>query len=339
MHIYFIYTYLVYNYPRLQSGLKNTLQCNSFCHIFIFFTNFSSISAGVLVAMSGVNTSSSNLLMFDQIFRCYSLAGGTVTITFLTTTSIFFLLPLYIFVLYLGFKRWQSTGTAISHSDFFTYNVVLVELLSISAFTIICCGVHSDHARMVLAGISLLFIHFIGQLLFHVLTCLERYLAVVHPITYVSLKNAKGIRMRNIAVGCSWLLCFSALGFLYIQNAAANVVSFTLAVLSLIIISFCNLSILCILIRPRPVEVGERRQQVDQSKLRAFNTVMAILGVLLLKLIGTIIGTSAYASKMVDEATKCAMLLCSLWANLPSMLLLPLLYVMRQKNLCCRCKK
>lgn len=239
-----------------------TLQCNSFCHIFIFFSNFSSISAGVLVAMS-VNTSSSDLLKSDQIFRCNSLAGGTVTITLLTAPSIFFLLPLYIFILYLGFKRRQSTGTAVSHSDFFTYNL-LVELLSVLGFTLICCEVYSDLAGMALAGISLLFIHFIGQLLFHILTCLECYLAVVHPITYVSLKNAKGIRTRNIAIGCSWLLCFSALGFLYILNEAANVMSFTLAVLSLIVISFCSFSILCILICPRPVEVGERRQQVDQ---------------------------------------------------------------------------
>lgn len=338
MHIYLIYIYLVYSYPRLQSGLKITLQCKSFCHIFIFFSNFSSISAGVLVAMS-VNASSSVPLTFNQIFPCYRMTGGTVIITLLAATSIFFLLPLYIFVLYLGFKRWQSTGTAVSHSDFFIYNVVLVELLSVLGFTIICCGLYSDLVSMARPGNYLLFIHFIGQLLFHILTCLERYLAVVHPITYVSLKNAKGIRMRNIAVGCSWLLCFSALGFLYIQNEAANVVSFTLAVLSLIVISFFSLSILCILIRPRPVEVGKRRQQVDQSKLRAFNTVMAILIVLLLKLIGNIIGIWVYASKNLNDATECAMWLCSLWSNVPSMLLLPLLYLMRQKNLSCRCKK
>lgn len=338
MHVYLIYPYLFYSYPRLQSGLKITLQCNSFCQIFIIFSNFSSISASVLVAMS-VNTSSSDLLMFYQIFRCYSLAGGTVTITLLTATSIFFLFPLYIFILYLGFKRWRSTGTAVSHFDFFTYNTVLVELLCVLGFTLICCGVESDLASMALAGISLLFIHFIGQLLLHILTCLERYLAVTHPITYVSLKNAKGVRMRNITVGCSWLLCFSSLGFLYIHNEAANVMSFTLAVLGLIVISFCSVSILCVLIRPRPVEVGERRQQVDQSKLKAFNTVMAILGVLLLKLIGNIIGTCVYASKKLDDATECAMWLCSLWTNLPSMLPLPLLYLMRQKNLWFRRKK
>lgn len=267
-------------------------------------------------------------------------AGGTLTITLLTATSIFFLLPLYIFVLYLGFKRWQGTGTAVSHSDFFTYNAVLVELLGILGFTIICCGVYSDLANMALVGISLLFIHFIGQLMFHILTCLERYLAVIHPIIYMSLKNAKGIRTRNIAVGCSWLLCFSALGFLYIRNEPANVMCLTLAILSLIIISFCSFSILCILIRPRPVEVCKRRQQVDQSKLRAFYTVMAILGVLLLKLIGNlVVATCVYASKKLDDAAECAMWLCVVWTNLPSMLLLPLLYLMRQKNLCCRCKK
>lgn len=43
------------------------------------------------------------------------------------------------------------------------------------------------------------------QVMFHLLTCLECYLAV-HPITYRHLRESHGIKIRNIITVCVWVV-------------------------------------------------------------------------------------------------------------------------------------
>ncbi|KAJ4945170.1 hypothetical protein JOQ06_013706, partial [Pogonophryne albipinna] len=79
-----------------------------------------------------------------------------------------------------------------------------------------------------------------GESLFHVLTCLERYLAVVRPIIYLRLRNVQGVRIRNISIG---------------------------------------LSVLCVLIRPGPGN-GERVDQSKQSAFYTVTAITAALWLL-----------------------------------------------------------
>ncbi|KAJ4945014.1 hypothetical protein JOQ06_013553 [Pogonophryne albipinna] len=81
-----------------------------------------------------------------------------------------------------------------------------------------------------------------GESLFHVLTCLERYLAVVRPIIYLRLRNVQGVRIRNISIG---------------------------------------LSVLCVLIRPGPGD-GERVDQSKQSAFYTVTAITAALWLWLL---------------------------------------------------------
>ncbi len=117
--------------------------------------------------------------------------------------SILLLLPLCILVLYLGFQQWHQLppGTTMSHSDVFTYHMVGTELLGILGFKLTSCGVHTEFHQILTVSIYLLSINSNGQTLFHILTCVERYLDVVHPITYLSLRTARGIRVRNVTIG------------------------------------------------------------------------------------------------------------------------------------------
>ena len=284
------------------------------------------------------STCCSSLYFF--LYKCFRSKDGAINITILTIISILVLFPLYILVLYLGFKRWrqQRSNSTTSHSDVFTYNMVFMELMSVFGSTLICCGVYTVLQQMMMVGIYLFTINLSGQMFFHLLTCVERYLAVVHPITYLSLRQERGIRIRNITVVCAWLLSFALTGLLSAENQVLiDVIFYSTMAFVLILISLCSLSVLCVLIRPGPGEGGGGREQADQSKLKAFYTIMVILGVLMLRFGGTIVISALYDLMKQAGAKWCGLWLSTLWFCLPSSLVLPLLFLQRaRKLLCCK---
>ncbi|KAK2899520.1 hypothetical protein Q8A73_012649 [Channa argus] len=151
---------------------------------------------------------------------CLESRTATYTTTSVLITNILLLFPLLFSVFYLGLQRWmkQRSGSAtsvMSHSDFFTYNMAALELISILGSCLYCFGSYVDGLQQF--GKSFSYITSPAQSLFHLFTCVERYLAVVHPITFLGLKQAG------------------------------------------------------------PGEVSRDRERVDQSKQRAFHTIVAIM--------------------------------------------------------------
>lgn len=281
-----------------------------------------------------------NEAQFGLMLKCYVQKSGIIITTALTVTYVLFLLPLYIYILHLGFQRWRRQSTAASHSDFLAYNAVLVELFGVLGFIFICCGIHTGQTYLSVTGIKMTAVQYMGQLLFQSLTCAERYLAVVHPVAYMRQKNSRGIRIRNIIVGCSWLLCFSFMSLMLIKGNVTNtVLYFVLLTFSIVTVSFFSCSVLYVLIRPRPAEVANSRQQVDQQKMKAFKMMMAIFSVLVLKLASSIFSTATYTF-LTDYTLQCHLWLATLWTNIPSTLVIPLLYMQRQRKApCCPHRK
>ncbi|KAG8005906.1 hypothetical protein GBF38_004961 [Nibea albiflora] len=245
-----------------------------------------------------------------------------------------FLLPLFILVLYLGYRRGrqQRPGSAAgmtSHSDIFTYNMMGLELISVLGCCFYCCGALTNVKVMISVGMYVFSITSPGQTLFHLLTCVERYLAVVHPITYLGLRQAGGVRIRNISIGCVWLFSLGSpvLTKVCLGSYAASV----LLGFSLLAVSFCSISVLSVLIRPRQREVGGKREQVDQTKLRAFYTIVAIMGALVLRFAGILFSHAVYSSILTEDS--CVVGLSLFWLTLPSSLVLPLLFLHRAGRL------
>ncbi|XP_054863907.1 uncharacterized protein LOC118469131 [Amphiprion ocellaris] len=293
----------------------------------------SSSSSNDSLLHRNISSISSDLILF---FYCLTSKPSSFIFTTFTLTSILFLLPLCIFIMYHGLQQWRlnhstSSAATMSHSDSFTYNMVTMEMIGIFGCILCCCGVCSDHLNILFVGFFLFSFTWFGESFFHVLTCVERYLAVVHPITYLSLRTERGIRIRNISISCVWLICFVILGLLKMENLVA-IVNWSLLTLSLAIISFCCLSVLCVLIGPGPGEQGGGRKRVDQSKQRAFYTILVILGVLVLRFTWNLIWSVLYE---LESDLECVIMTTGLCFNLPSALVLPLLFLHRAGKLVC----
>lgn len=272
----------------------------------------------------------------DSQQYCFSTAVGSTIMTSYTIIICFTLLPLYIFVIYLGFQQWlqQHSAKCISHSDVFTFNLIVMELINITGSIFMGVGKQTSLPQMMEVGSFLFTFNFSGQVFFHLLTCVERYLAVVHPFIYRSLWKEKAIRIRNAILLWVWLLCFASLGIPARKDEMAKETIIYVCVLpTLLVISLCNLNILLVLNRARPGDT--RHPQADQSKMRAFYIILLIAAVLLLKFGWEMISFRIIYSLQLHEEQKCAIMLSTVWTNIPSNLVLPLLFLHRAGKLQC----
>lgn len=240
------------------------------------------------------------------------------------------LLSLCAAIFHHGLQQWrQRSFSTAAHSDTFTYNVVTMEIISIFGGILCCYGIYKSDVQMLLLWFYLYSFTWYGETCFHLLTCVEHYLAVVHPITYLNLRNARWIRNRHILIVCIWLFCLACTGLLYMGLS----IEFFLLGSSLVISAFCSLSVLCVLIHPSPGEHSGDWERVDQSKKRAFYIITAMLGVLVLRCVWNIIWDILYA--LNGNTNECSWIICGIWLNFPGSLVLPLIFLHRVGILAC----
>ncbi|MEQ2159301.1 hypothetical protein GOODEAATRI_021494 [Goodea atripinnis] len=274
----------------------------------------------------------------DMVYQCSIFRVSIFISTSTNAVKILLLFPLSSFVLYHGLQKWQQQHSfkTASHSDIFTYHLAAMELIWVFGCCFFLAGIYTDNPVITTVGMSFCYIPFYGELVFNLLTCVERYLAVVHPLTYRGLKYYRGIRIRNITVGCAWLLCFGfTIMFRGLRLKHAVVIVFCFFVLSLLAILFCSISVLRILTRPGPREGGGDR--VDRSRRRAFCTITVISSVVWLWFVGLLISHAMSQSVLVSDSVECLVMAGISWFGLPCSLVSPLLYLHKTGKLsfCC----
>lgn len=270
--------------------------------------------------------------------QCHQTEVGLSMYSAVIFTYVLSVLPPSVFVLAVGIQRWRrqrsgASAATSTHSDFFTYNMAVVELVAIFGYVFFFCGFFSDHPVISFVGPTFGLFSWVGQLLFPLVTCVERYLAVVHPITYLGLRQGGGVRIRNITTACVWLTCLVGAGLsivLYIFQMNFLPFLFPL-VLSLLLITFLSVSVLRVLIRPPPGKEGGVRAQADQSKQRAFKTILAITAVLWFKFGGSVVSLIMRYSTVLS--VQCFGDVSPLIFSLPCSLVLPLLFLHRAGKL------
>lgn len=273
-------------------------------------------------------------IFHEEINVCLKATSAVVSITAYTITNITIQLPLCIYIIYLGFQR-QRSGTPMKHSDFFTYHMVAVELVGILATLAIVCGIHTNLCFINLLGLVMFFFYNSGQTWINIFACVERYLAAVHPIIYLSLRKVKGNRIRNIAVSCAWLYSFGNTLFSVAQPRVAQIYFTCLSGCLIIIVSFFCVSVLCVLTVPGPGKGSGASGQIDQTKLKVFYVMMVVMGVLLLRFGGNIVTAALFFTLEVGLNERCFGYVSVTWSYLPSGVLLPLLFLHRAGKLAC----
>lgn len=269
-----------------------------------------------------------------------STTGGIINLSVVIATNVFAILPLAALVLYISIQRWlQSSRFTASHSDHFTYHMIVNGILNFSGLVLVTYGVNADHQPLVQVGFFIFCSNLFAQLFIDTLTCTERYLAVVHPVTYLDLKNAKGVCIRNFAIGSCWLLSIVVAGVLFttdVQNIPFILLS--MSGLSLLVVFFCSLCVLCVLVRPGPGKVREVKK-VDQTKLRAFYTILIILVVMVTRLIVTFVIDTVYTVMSPGTIEVCDLIQPLFWISLPSCLIPFVLFLQREGKTCCKNNK
>lgn len=283
------------------------------------------------------STNSSQGLFLNS---CFNTAPSSSIFTTFTVTNILLLLPLSIYILHTGFQRWRKDGGGgggpMNPTDVFTYHMVAMELFGISGSVVCSCGAFLDQPMMLWAGCNTFAIISCIKMFFHVLTCVERYVAVVRPITYMSLSKDGGVTMRNISIACVWLICAGlvALKILIFYNFIVTLF-FCNLVLSLVVSSFCSISVLRVLLRLGPAEEGSTEGKVDKMKQRAFVTITAIMAVLLLRFSGNLVCLALASSSLLSHTAGCVVRAMGIWFCLPSSYVLPLLFLHRAEKIVC----
>lgn len=269
------------------------------------------------------------------LFSCLNYTTVSLVVTIFSITSIFLLLPLLIFAFCDALQQQQQqqrTRRTSSQSHLFTYHVMVFELLGIFGWVACLCGTLTDYRPMKIVWLYVLVFMLPGQTYLHVLTCLEHYLAVLHPIIFRRLKEAKMIRIRHVLIGFIWLLCGSEVGFLN-RNDWTSIISMLCSVwFNFSLCSFCSISVLCALNRPGPKRRVGDREQTGKSKLMAFYIIIVILGGLWLRFMGHMLVLFVFLSVHMGMAEKCIIAISGFWFGLPTSLMLPLLFVYRTRK-------
>lgn len=255
--------------------------------------------------------------------------------TALFISSVFFL-PLLLLVFFVGYRQWKkrrlvSSLLTASHSDILTFHMAVLETISLFGILLYILSSYAKRPLFVIVAMYILSMIAPGRMLFHLFTSVDHYLAVVHPVHYRRLKQAGGVRIRNISIGCVWLLCFGLLVMLQTYDRLYTQLTFVLLSISLVFVTFCSISVLIVLIRPGPGDEGRKRGQVDQTKQRAFKAIMMILGAQVLNFLGDLIVQVLFSTRLsVDPIF---VMWCVSWLSVPSMLVLPLLFLHRAGKL------
>lgn len=268
---------------------------------------------------------------------CMTTRPGSIVYTLFFIINSILLLPSCILIFSQDLQQWWRQSTASSAAavqkprDVFNTYYALTELLTILAQVMCCCGIYTNSVVLQVGYYIWCFVWF-GEVSFHVLACLERYLAVVHPVIFRRLKGKRGFMIKNTILSSVWLFCIVGTALVSLEDVFSHF-SLSFILFIFVVIAIFSLSVLCTLIHLVPGQHGGgKRGKVDQSKLMAFYTILAILGSEFLKIISNTLWAIFSAS---THPGRCLVMMTGLWFCIPSGQVLPFLILQKAGKITC----
>ena len=192
---------------------------------------------------------------------------------FLITTvlNLIFGLPSNVYVL----QMIARAGSEALASDFFGLNLALIEILfCLLSVAIIVQSNLKLYMSLLLFSSGFVYV---GRPWFQCCICLERYLAVVHPVVFLRYKL---LRYKMVCSGVVWvlvigvsLLSLKFLDFVYIHSI--YICSNILILFSVNV--FCCLAVLRVLKSPAPGDGDREKKATNNIKMRAFRIILMML--------------------------------------------------------------
>lgn len=274
----------------------------------------------------------SSINMTENCF--FNTEGVIILITFFVTHSVL-LLPISFTVIFLGLKRMFQQCFAVEqvtvvHSDVFIYHMAAMEFVGVPGCLLMIYSIFQNQYIQVFNAYGMWSFSWYGETFFCLLTCMEHYLAVVHPVAYHNLRKESGIRIRNITIGGVWLFNLGKVILLFLGKAFPSV-EFYIMMFLIIALCFSLLSIFSVLIGPIFCEEGGK-WRLNQSKKRAFYVIFVIQAALLTRCAFSL--TIALFFNGIVQID-CLSLFCAVWTNLACSVILPLLFLQRTGMLSC----
>ncbi|XP_058613445.1 hydroxycarboxylic acid receptor 2-like [Onychostoma macrolepis] len=177
---------------------------------------------------------------------------------------------------------------------------------------------------------------FTGRPLFQCLMCVERYLAVVHPVTFLKYKH---LRYRVIFSTLAWIIIFGTCLFcLFInfwENSQLQSQFFLLQFLLFLFIQlFCLVAVLRALKHSGPGERGKEREEENPTKIKAFHIILiTTVSMTIIYLPFAITGIITILTKQYNYILWITGLVCYVLAGFVQ----PVLYLHRAGKLSCLC--
>ncbi|MFT7810399.1 galanin receptor type 1-like [Arapaima gigas] len=157
--------------------------------------------------------------------------------------------------------------------------------------------------------------------------CVDRYLAVVHPIAYLKYRPLK-YRLPCLAV--VWLI---VIGYCILNNFTNS--TLVLGLIFMVVLgvdSFCSLSILRVLKRPRP---GDAEQEdMNVMKQRAFRTVLVIQATMVMNYVPMLLFT-LFKNLLATPDDTCQFFTVAFTLLVLGSFVDPLIYLSRAGKLLC----
>ncbi|MBN3278973.1 P2RY3 protein, partial [Polyodon spathula] len=218
--------------------------------------------------------------------------------------------------------------SAISSSEIFVLNLAAMDAFVCLNAPFAIYNIYFLNNYMIFIGTNCIyFFNLVGSPLFLCCICVERYMAVAHPVRYLRFKSL-AYRVAVCAVAWAVTVAISSYLTAYIFNLPTNVMAgYTSALL--VVMVFCNVSLLRSL-----RQSGPGRDEVHPVKKKAFQTVFTIFIILLVFYSPSVViyPFQSYFSPIVFQCYVGPV--CSAFI-MPSSCMQPLLYLYNVGKLTC----